>query len=129
MDTSFKSRKDKAAKREEWAPPFICCDLETVSFYIPPTYGYYAMGTPPPTATMLWGTFIFLKTHKTRCITCLDFLCGTTLVLHYRNNWRFLYLSFIRIFCLFITGRITMSRCQPITENAESLHIFPTLWL
>ena len=59
MGTFFELGKDKAAKGEGWAPPFISCAQDTVGFY-PPT---------APTAIRLWDTFTFLplrlkRTHR-----------------------------------------------------------------
>ena len=48
MGTFFELGKDKAAKGEGWAPPFISCDQDTVGLY--PT---------APTAIRLWDTFTF----------------------------------------------------------------------
>ena len=47
MGTFFELGKDKAAKGEVWAPPFISCAQDTVGL---PT---------APTAIRLWETFTF----------------------------------------------------------------------
>ena len=51
MGTFFELGKDKAAKGEGWAPPFISCAQDT---------GYSGTLTPTaPTAIRLWDTFTF----------------------------------------------------------------------
>ena len=49
MGTFFELGKDKAAKGEGWAPPFISCAQDTSGTLTPTA----------PTATKLWDTFTF----------------------------------------------------------------------
>ena len=48
MGTFFKLRKDKAAKGEGWAPPFISCAQDTVGLYPPLPLRLLGYGTPLP---------------------------------------------------------------------------------
>ena len=49
MGTFFELGKDKAAKGEGWAPPFISCAQDTSG----------ALTPTAPTAIRLWDTFTF----------------------------------------------------------------------
>ena len=58
MSTFFELGKDKAAKEEGWASPFISCAQDTVS--------------TAPTAIRLWETFTFLLFY----CKVKDLFCG-----------------------------------------------------
>ena len=55
MGTFFELGKDKAAKREGWAPPFISCAQDTLPLWL---LGY---GTPLPFILLL---ILMLKSYK-----------------------------------------------------------------
>ena len=48
MGTFFELGKDKAAKGEGWAPPFISCAQDTVGLYPPLPLRLSGYGTPLP---------------------------------------------------------------------------------
>ena len=53
MGTFFELGKDKAAKREGWAPPFISCAQDTVGLFPPLPIRLLGYGKPLP----FWGVF------------------------------------------------------------------------
>ena len=48
MGTCFESGKDKAAKGQEWVPPFINCAQDTVELLTPTAHTAIRLGKPLP---------------------------------------------------------------------------------